>query len=113
MRITFCLAFLILFRYSAISAQQPTQKVFFSDIDNFWVAYDSIRTTPDSLKQLQYLNRLYIGKGTAGLRSMMEVRRYTAEEYVGAIRCYPKFWSSLRPFTLQARTAAAGIEPST
>jgi hypothetical protein len=84
MKLTSCLAFLFLLRCSVVSAQQPTQRVFFSDIDNFWVAYDSIRTTPDSLKQLQYLKKLYVGKGTAGLKSMMEVRRYTAEAYVGA-----------------------------
>ncbi|HEX8330269.1 MAG TPA: Ig-like domain-containing protein [Hymenobacter sp.] len=97
--------------FSRAFAQQPAQKVFFSDIDNFWVAYDSIRTTPDSLRQLQYLQRLYIAKGTPGLKSMMEVRRYTAAEYVSAIRRYPKFWNSLRPFSRRAPAAAAGIEP--
>ncbi|WP_310394561.1 Ig-like domain-containing protein [Hymenobacter sp.] len=92
-------------------AQPSTQKVFFSDIDNFWVAYDSIRTTSDSLRQLQYIQKLYIGKGTPGLKSMMAARRYTAQEYVAAIRRYPRFWNSLRPFTQRAPAVAAGIEP--
>ncbi len=106
-----CLLLLSFLSFSPAFAQQPTQKVFFSDIDHFWVAYDSIRTTPDSLRQLQYLKKLYLGKGTPGLKSMMQARSYTAEEYVGAIRRYPKFWNSIRPFTLRAQTAAAGIEP--
>ncbi|MBF9221984.1 Ig-like domain-containing protein [Hymenobacter ruricola] len=94
-------------------AQQPAQKpqVFFSDLDNFWVAYDSIRTAPDSLRQLGYLQRLYIAKATPGLKSMVEVRGYTAPEYVHAIRRYPKFWNSLRPFTRRAPEVAAGLEP--
>ena len=28
-----------------------------------------------------------------------------------AIRRYPKFWNSIRPYTQQAKAAAAGIEP--
>jgi hypothetical protein len=92
-------------------AQQPAQQVFYSDIDNFWVAYDSVRSTPDSLRQLGYLQRLFIAKSTPGQRLMMEARRYTAPEYVAAIRRYPRFWNSLRPYTRQAPAVAAGIEP--
>lgn len=106
----FCFIF-FLFTYLPVIAQQSTQKVFFSDIDNFWVAYDSIRSTSDSLRQLAYLQRLYIGKGTPGLKSFMEARSYTAAGYVGAIRHYPKYWNSIRPFTQRARTAATAIEP--
>lgn len=91
--------------------QRSKQKVFFSDIDNFWVAYDSIRTTSDSLRQLQYLHRLYIAKGTPGLKAFMETKGYTAEQYVSAIRSYPKFWNSIRPRTQLAKTSAPGMEP--
>lgn len=85
--------------------------MFFSDIDNFWVAYDSIRTTTDSLKQLQYLNTLYIGKGSPGLKAFMAVKWYTAQEWVGSIRHSPKFWNSIRPNTQLAKAGAQGIEP--
>jgi hypothetical protein len=36
--------------------QNATQKVFTSDIDNFWVAYDSIQTTKDSVQQFNSSN---------------------------------------------------------
>ncbi|UOQ77024.1 hypothetical protein MUN84_21580 [Hymenobacter sp. 5516J-16] len=44
--------------------QHTKQQVFTADIDRFWVAYDSMRTTTDSLRQLSYLNRLYLAPGT-------------------------------------------------
>jgi hypothetical protein len=102
---------LCLFSLTFAVAQPQKQQVFYSDIDNFWVAYDSMRTTSDSLRQLRYLQRLYIAKGTPGLKSMMEVRDYTAAEYVRAIRRYPRFWNSLRPFTQRAPAVAAGLAP--
>ncbi|UOG77577.1 hypothetical protein MTX78_24490 (plasmid) [Hymenobacter tibetensis] len=107
-------AFLLLLGLTSIGSvvgQQGKQRVFFSDIDNFWVAYDSIRTTTDSLQQLRYFHRLYINKGTAGLKAFMEVKGYTPEYWVHSIRQYPKFWNSIRPNTQWAKTSARGIEP--
>ena len=95
----------------SVFGQQRKQQVFFSDIDNFWVAYDSIRTTTDSLKQLRYLNELYIGKGTAGLKALMAAKGYTPPDWVGSLRRYPKFWNSIRPNTQLAKAGARGIEP--
>ena len=108
---SFCLLLLCLFSLAPARAQSPRPRVYFSDIDNFWVAYDSIRTTPDSLRQLQYLNRLYIGRGTPGLRAFMAVKGYTAGEWVSSIRRHPRFWQSIRPNTQLAKTGARGLEP--
>jgi hypothetical protein len=94
------------------SGQSVNQKVFTGDIDNFWHAYDSIVTTSDSLKQLQYIRELYIDKGTEGLKVFMKARDYTPELYVNLIRQYPKFWRSIRPNTLAVRTKAKEIEKS-
>ncbi|WP_158010186.1 hypothetical protein [Hymenobacter glacialis] len=55
------------------------------------MAYDSCRTTTDSLKQLQYVEKRNNSKGTPGLKSMMKARSHTAEEYVGATRRHPRF----------------------
>jgi len=94
----------------AVLAQQK-QRVFFTDIGNFWVAYDSIHSTSDSLKQLQYLQKLYIDKGTPGLKAFMEVRDYTPQEWVHSIRRYPMYWASIRANTLRVETAARDIAP--
>lgn len=107
---------LVLFSLLWLSAptafgQRAKQKVFFSDIDNFWVAYDSIRTTTDSLRQLRYIEELYIAKGTPGLKAFMEVREYSGPEWVSLIRRYPKYWNSLRPHTQAAKASARAFDP--
>jgi hypothetical protein len=105
---------LLLFSFTLAfeSPAQDVQKVFTSDIDNFWIAYDSIRTTTDSLKQVHFIATLYIDKGTKGLRSFMVLRNYSAELWVKLIRKYPKFWNSIRPNTLTVKSYSADIEKS-
>jgi hypothetical protein len=70
--------FVSLVNLSFFSKAQKDQKVFTSDIDNFWTAYDSIQSTKDSLKQIDFIQKLYIDKGTKGLKAFMAVRNYTA-----------------------------------
>ena len=94
----------------AVSAQDENQKVFTSDIDNFWIAYDSIQTTNDSLQQVGFIKNLYIDKGTKGLKAFMAVREYDAQLWIELIRKYPKFWKSIRPNTFTVKTYAAEIE---
>ncbi|MGC4035712.1 MAG: DUF2268 domain-containing putative Zn-dependent protease [Chitinophagaceae bacterium] len=88
------------------------QKVFTEDIDNFWIAYDSVHSTTDSLQQLQIIQHLYIDKGTEGLKEFMKRRDYDAERWVDLIRKYPKFWNSIRQNTLSTKTKAPQIEKS-
>ena len=103
---TFFPLFILLYTSTA----QDTKKVFTSDIDNFWIAYDSIQTTKDSLKQVHFIQTLYIDKGTKGLKAFMAARDYSAELWVNLIRLYPKFWNSIRPNTLTAKSYATVIE---
>jgi hypothetical protein len=88
------------------------QKVFTQDIDNFWIAYDSVRSTTDSLRQIHFIQTLYINNGTPGLKAFMQARDYSAELYVRLIHQYPKFWASIRPNTLLVKSRASGIEKS-
>jgi len=105
------LSFLFLL-FSLISTAQDANKVFTTDIDNFWIAYDSIQTTPDSVKQIEFIQKLYIDKGTKGLRSFMVLRDYSAKLWIQLIRSYPKFWRSIRPNTLTVKSYASEIEIS-
>ena len=100
---------LILTGYTS-PAQSP--KVFTDDIDRFWVAYDSIRMTTDSVEQVAIIKRQYITPGTPGLKAFMLARNYTAELWVKQIRAYPKFWNSIRPNTLVVKEKKAAIEAS-
>ena len=65
--------------------QANKQQFVSTDIDNFWHAYDKISSTKDSVAQYNYLKELYIGKGSIGLKSLVEVRGYTNKEYIDAI----------------------------
>lgn len=96
-RITIILAIIIF--ASCENLPKINQDIFSTDIDNFWMAYDKIVSTTDSAMQYQYINDLYINKGSIGLEKIMEARQYTAKSYVEAINKYPKFWTSIRENT--------------
>ena len=89
--------------------QQSAQKVYIDDIDRFWIAYDSVQTTTDTLKQIQFMKDLYTDKGTYGLKLFMKLREYTPEVWARVIRQYPKFWKSIRPNTLIIKHKQAEI----
>lgn len=106
------LFFFLTLSLSLSSLAQEDRKVFTSDIDNFWIAFDSIQSTKDSLQQIGFIQKLYIDKGSKGLKAFMEARDYTAKLWVELIRKYPKFWNSIRPNTLTVKSYAAEIEQS-
>ncbi len=103
---------LVAFAPALCSKAKAQQKVFTIDIDNFWNAFDSVRTTTDSVKQVNYVQSLYIDKGTEGLKAFMKARGYSAPLYVSLIRRYPKFWNSIRPNTLAVKSKGKEIEKS-
>lgn len=101
----------IAFIFSSILYGQKFKQVFVStDIDNFWTTYDKILSTPDSMQQLQYLRELYLDKGTEGLKSLVQVRRYSEDEFLHGINAYPAFWRSIRPNTLRVESLIPEIE---
>lgn len=84
---------------------QKSKEVFVStDIDNFWIAYDKIIATKDSVKQIALLKELYLDKGSEGLKGIIEVRNYSEKEFIDWIRQNPKFWKSIRPNTLKVKS---------
>ncbi|KAB1228702.1 Ig-like domain-containing protein [Chryseobacterium viscerum] len=97
--------------FSSAFSQKST-KIFTSDIDNFWVAYDSIQKTDHQSKKMDLIKRLYIDKGTEGLKTFMKVRDYNDTVFVNSIDKYPKFWNSIRPNTLTIKTKTNELEAS-
>lgn len=87
-----------------------SQKIYTEDISRFWKAYDKIVLEKDSTKQVEIIKKDYINVGTEGLKAIMEVRRYSAEEYVYAINHYPKFWNSVRANTLKSNQYSQQIK---
>ena len=92
-------------------AQNKQQTIVYTDIDNFWIAFDSLQTTTDSLKQLNILQQLYVDKGTPGLKAFMETKGYTTEAWLACIRSYPKYWASIRPKTLKIKAVNQELDP--
>ncbi len=86
------------------------QNVVTTDITNFWIAYDKITSTRDTILQYKYLDSLYFQKGTIGLEGIRQARNYTPEDYVNSINNYPKFWSSIRENTIQAYKISPDLE---
>lgn len=83
---------------------QPANRVFTTDIDDFWVAFDSIQQTTDYSKKLYFINKLYIEKGTKGLKAMMKSKSYTDTLYIKVINEFPNFWKSIRSNTLSVNS---------
>ncbi|MFM2267273.1 MAG: hypothetical protein RL757_714 [Bacteroidota bacterium] len=96
--------------WANLYGQNVRAQIVTTDIDNFWLAYDQIISTTDTVEQYKYLNQLYLNKGSEGLDNIMRVRNYTPQQYLAAIRDYPKFWASIRANTLKTKEKVAGIE---
>lgn len=91
------------FMLSAFAQAHGKVNVVTDDIERFWQAFDRIVVEADYKEQVNLINSLYVKPGTAGLQKIMQVRGYTAEQYVDLINRYPKFWRSLRANTLKAK----------
>ncbi|WP_426478236.1 Ig-like domain-containing protein [Chryseobacterium sp. CBSDS_008] len=91
---------------------QKSTKIFTSDIDNFWTAYDSIQKTKEYSQKLDILKTLYTDKATQGLKAFMNARDYDDTVFVNNIEKYPKFWNSVRPNTLTIKTKIKELEAS-
>lgn len=89
---------------NTLFSQKLTQKFVATDVDNFWIAFEKITSTTDSIKQYKYLKDFYINLGTQGLKSLVEVRNYTDKEFIVGITKYRKFWNSIKQNTLKVKT---------
>lgn len=85
---------------------QSPKNVKTDDITHFWEAYDQIAATNNSQKKLQALQTLFWDKASDGQEAMFAVRDYSPEDYLNALKDYPKFWESVRKNTLDAELMA-------
>jgi hypothetical protein len=81
------LSLLLLSFLSITSAfSQGSNVIYTSDIDNFWTAYDSIKSTDVEAEKLAFIKNLYINKATKGLKAFMKARQYTDTLWVELIK---------------------------
>jgi hypothetical protein len=89
-----CIIILICILNISCSPKEDRSKIYLSDVENFWTAYDNLKDTKDSAVVIQ---TLYINKASNGLSEFLKVRpMFNANSYVEAIRKYPEFWKSIR-----------------
>jgi hypothetical protein len=69
-----------------------------------------VQATAQKDRQVEIMQSLYIDKGTTGLRSFMQLRKFDARKLVESIHKYPKFWSSIRENTLKVPPVVPVIE---
>lgn len=105
----FCFAFVLSLLLSPGSYAQKRNNIVTADIDNFWRAYDKVRTTADSAQQVAYLDELFISKGSPGLKAMMKLKGYTSKSYTDLINKYPAYWNSIRENTLKVKKFSKDI----
>ena len=99
-KIIYILVFSIL-KCLPIFGQNTKTKIFTTDIDNIWIAYDSIQNTSENVKQLKFIQELYLDKASEGLKEFIILREHNAKRHLENILKYPKFWNSVRTYTLQ------------
>jgi hypothetical protein len=77
-----------------------------SDIANFWQAYDA--SQPGSREEA--FQKLYLDRASPGLQDFIKQRIGSAQKLAAAVdRRYPKFYASVRPYTLQVEKQAPAI----
>lgn len=77
-----------------------------SDIANFWQAYDA--SQPGNREEA--FQKLYLDRASPGLQDFIKSRIGSAKRLAGAVdRQYPKFYASVRPYTLQVEKQAPAI----
>ncbi len=77
---------------------QNSDKIFTSDIDNFWIAYDSIQKVNNNKSEI--IETLFLNKKTEGLNAFMQIKKFDKDDYLTVIEKYPQFWNTIRPNTL-------------
>lgn len=87
--------------------QQIDYRIITKDLDNFWLAYDSLESSLDSVSTVQ---RLYIDKATPEFQKFLDLRNFTAKQYVDWIKHKPKFWKTVRPLTLAVKGKRPNID---
>ena len=100
-----------LFACPAIFGQTATDtRIYTSDIDRFWQAYDSVKKVNDTTLQKQIIQALYMDKATPGLKNFMAVRQHSAERHLKNIQRFPRFWTTVRPRTIKIEGYRQEIE---
>jgi hypothetical protein len=77
-------------------------KINVQDISNFWQAYDSVKTTSDKTMQLAFIEKIYLGTNTEGIKYLKAMEGHTASDFLSFMTNAKEKLESIRPFTMSA-----------
>jgi len=104
------LIFLLLYTFPLWTYSQREENIYTQDIDNFWVAYDSIRMTSHQEEQIKFINTLYIEKASEGLKAYLKNKENVDSKWVELIKREQSFWDSIRPKTVAVKTQVNKVQ---
>ena len=95
-----------------------TQKTFFgatkgyvtSDIPRFWEAIDSLKNSHTTADSITLIQKIYLDRMSKEGQKYLEIRQYTAAEYIRTLRKYPKYFKQLRVKTNRIVSYEAELE---
>lgn len=80
------------------------------DIDHFWEAFDQLKHCKTNFDSIVTIQHLYLDRATNGLLDFIEARNFSAEGFIEALRKYPKYYRSIRPYTYETKKAEPLIQ---
>ena len=114
----FCYSFLLVVFCTVGTAQaQPragrttpdSLRVVWTDVDNFWRAYDRLATATSTADSVSVLAQYYLAPATPGLRRYVEAANAKAPDFLVAIRTHRRYLAAIRPGLQQIGTQKAAI----
>lgn len=88
---------------------QAQIRIHTEDLPRFYQAFDSVMTTPDSAKQLRFIQQLYVDKASSGLREFMDLRGGNTREWRRFMVNNPTVLQQKRPQILSVLTQEPDI----
>jgi hypothetical protein len=94
----------------AASSVDDANIVQYADIDHFWATVDALGGCRHLLDSLMVVQRMFIDVATEGQAAFMRDRELLAEDYLEALRRYPRYFASIRATTADARACEPIIQ---
>lgn len=94
----------------AASAADDARVVQYADIDHFWATVDALPSCRHHFDSLMAVQRTFIDVATDGQAAFLRDRGLLAEDYIEALRRYPRYFASIRATTADARRCETIIQ---
>ncbi|WP_299334024.1 hypothetical protein [uncultured Psychroserpens sp.] len=85
-----------------------TVNMHFEDVDNFWRAYEQIKTIKSHAERSKIIQEEYINKSSHGLKLLIEKDKLTAADYATFLKD-TVFFNSIKKVTLEAKNDTTEI----